>query len=81
MLQTQSVLKQFGDVCAVNGVSLTIPPGQMVGIIGRSGAGKSMFLRVLNRLIDLTQGHILFDDMDVGQLTGRTLPPGVLTAP
>ena len=73
MLQTKSVFKQFGDVCAVNGVSLTIPPGQMVGIIGRSGAGKSTFLRLLNRLIDLTRGHILFENMDVGKLTGRAL--------
>lgn len=73
MLQTIHVSKTFGDIPAVNGVSLTIPEGQMVGIIGRSGAGKSTFLRLINRLLDLTEGRITFEDADVGTLKGRAL--------
>ena len=73
MLETQGVCKKFGDIYAVHGVSLTIPAGQMVGIIGRSGAGKSTLLRLLNRLVDLTHGHITCDGIDVGSLKGRAL--------
>ena len=41
MLRLKKINKQFGNLRAVNNVSLQIPAGQMVGIIGRSGAGKS----------------------------------------
>lgn len=58
MLQVFNIVKNFGKTCAVKNVSLTIPEGQMVGIIGRSGAGKSTFLRLINRLIDPCNGQI-----------------------
>jgi phosphonate transport system ATP-binding protein len=73
MLYIEQVHKQYGDVYAVNGVSLTIPQGQMVGIIGRSGAGKTTLLRLINRLTDLTQGRIVYGDLEIGALKGRAL--------
>ena len=45
----------------------------MVGIIGRSGAGKSTFLRLMNRLIDPSQGSIHYRDVPVTALKGRQL--------
>ncbi len=48
----------------------SIPQGQMVGIIGRSGAGKSTLLRMINRLIDPSQGSIFFDGAEVSKLQG-----------
>ncbi len=65
--------KRFGETIAVDGVDLHIPAGQMVGIIGRSGAGKSTLLRLLNRLIDPSDGAISFGDTDVSGLKGRAL--------
>ena len=73
MLNLDQVHRTFGDVRAVDGVSVTIEAGQMVGIIGRSGAGKSTLLRLINRLIDLTAGRITFDGTDVGTLNGQAL--------
>ena len=73
MLHLIKVSKQFGDVVAVNDVSIEIPSGQMVGIIGRSGAGKSTLLRLLNRLIDPTGGKIIFDGTEITALKGRAL--------
>jgi phosphonate transport system ATP-binding protein len=73
MLQTESLTKKFGEVIAVNGVTLNIPQGQMVGVIGRSGAGKSTLLRLVNRLIEPTDGRILFDNTDVSRLSGKAL--------
>ena len=73
MLEIQSLEKRFGDVVAVDQVSLKIPDGQMVGIIGRSGAGKSTLLRLINRLAEPTGGQILFAGDDVSALRGREL--------
>jgi phosphonate transport system ATP-binding protein len=69
----QDVTRRFGDTTAVDRVSLEIPPGQFVGVIGRSGAGKSTLLRLINRLIDPTEGHITHGTRDVTALKGRPL--------
>ena len=50
---------------ALDGVSFEIPRGQFVAVIGLSGSGKSTLLRCINRLIEPTEGHILFDGKDV----------------
>jgi phosphonate transport system ATP-binding protein len=46
------------DVVAVDGVSLTVRPGEFVVILGRSGAGKTTFLRALNRLVEPAAGSV-----------------------
>ena len=58
MLRLERVVKSFGDQRAVDQVSLIVPPGQLLGVIGRSGAGKSTLLRMINRLVDPTAGTI-----------------------
>jgi phosphonate transport system ATP-binding protein len=68
-----NLMKRFGDVTAVDKVSLSFSQGEMVGIIGRSGAGKSTLLRLINRLIDPTNGQIMFKDTDVCTLKGKAL--------
>jgi phosphonate transport system ATP-binding protein len=73
MLQLANVTKRFGTKAAVADVSLTIADGSFVGIIGRSGAGKSTVLRMINRLIDPTEGSISFGGKDVTQLRGQAL--------
>jgi phosphonate transport system ATP-binding protein len=72
-LTLTDLTRRFGDTTAVSRVSLTIPPGQFVGVIGRSGAGKSTLLRLVNRLIDPTSGRVAFGDTDVTALRGRAL--------
>jgi phosphonate transport system ATP-binding protein len=73
MLKLDKLTRRFGENLAVNNANLEIPDGQMVGIIGRSGAGKSTLLRLLNRLIDPSEGQILYGDADIAQLKGRAL--------
>jgi phosphonate transport system ATP-binding protein len=68
VLEIRNVTRRFGKTVAVNGVALEIPQGQMVGIIGRSGAGKSTLLRMINRLIDPSQGSIFFAGTEVSGL-------------
>jgi phosphonate transport system ATP-binding protein len=73
MLLLDHVTKRFGDVTAVDRAKLDIPDGEMIGIIGRSGAGKSTLLRMINRLVDPSEGRIVHGASDVGALQGRAL--------
>ncbi|TLP44766.1 MULTISPECIES: phosphonate ABC transporter ATP-binding protein [Cohaesibacter] len=73
MLELTNVTRRFGTNTAVDSVTVTIPQGQMVGIIGRSGAGKSTLLRMINRLIDPSEGAISCDDKKVSSIKGREL--------
>ena len=73
MLVLDGVTKDFGAKRAVDGISLVIPAGQMVGVIGQSGSGKSTLLRMINRLSDPTAGGIRYGDVDVTALKGRAL--------
>ncbi|TIM06865.1 MAG: phosphonate ABC transporter ATP-binding protein [Mesorhizobium sp.] len=72
-LEIRGVTRRFGRNTAVSNVDISIPQGQMVGIIGRSGAGKSTLLRMINRLIDPSQGSIFFDGTEVSSLRGSLL--------
>jgi phosphonate transport system ATP-binding protein len=73
LLQLVDVTRRFGDKLAVGRASVDIGKGEMVGIIGRSGAGKSTLLRLVNRLIDPSEGRIVFDGIGVTALRGREL--------
>ncbi|WP_417246178.1 phosphonate ABC transporter ATP-binding protein [Celeribacter sp.] len=71
MLDVKSLTKRFGSNAAVDNVSFTIDRPMMIGIIGRSGAGKSTFLRMMNRLTDATEGALCFEGRNVPTLTGK----------
>jgi phosphonate transport system ATP-binding protein len=73
MLVVEGLTCRFGTKAAVDNASFSIAPGSFVGVIGRSGAGKSTMLRMINRLADPTSGRILFDGLDVTALRGREL--------
>src|SRR4051794_31705011 len=73
MLEFDNITRRFGERVAVSGATLAIPAGQMVGIIGRSGAGKSTLLRMVNRLIDPSEGRVLFEGHEITRLHGRAL--------
>ena len=73
MLCTEGLVKRFGSIVAVDTVTMQISAGQMVGIIGRSGAGKSTFLRLIDRLIEPTEGTIHYRDVFISALKGRQL--------
>ncbi|WP_375459530.1 phosphonate ABC transporter ATP-binding protein [uncultured Enterovirga sp.] len=73
MLVLESVSRRFGGKTAVSNVDLEIAPGSFVGVIGRSGAGKSTLLRMVNRLIDPSEGRITFEGVEVSALQGREL--------
>ncbi|MFN3955083.1 MAG: phosphonate ABC transporter ATP-binding protein [Pararhodobacter sp.] len=71
MLEVRKVTRMFGQKAAVDDISFSVQGPAFVGIIGRSGAGKSTFLRMMNRLTDATAGEILVDGRDILALKGR----------
>ncbi|HWG84645.1 MAG TPA: phosphonate ABC transporter ATP-binding protein [Deinococcales bacterium] len=74
MIEVRNLSKVFPDgTRALDDVSLTINDGEFIAIIGLSGAGKSTFLRCLNRLNDPTGGQVLIDGEDIARARGSEL--------
>ena len=72
-LRIKNLKKKFKDTVAINGVNLEIEEGKITGIIGRSGSGKSTLLRMINRLIEPTDGTIEFNDTIITDIKGKAL--------
>ncbi len=67
-LAFQQLTKSYGASDAVRGVSLEIPAGQFVALVGASGSGKSTLLKTVNRLVEPTEGRVTFEGEDVADL-------------
>lgn len=65
LITVKDLVKSYGQLHALNGVSTEIKKGEVVVIIGPSGSGKSTFLRSLNLLEVPTSGQIIFEDDDI----------------
>jgi sulfate/thiosulfate transport system ATP-binding protein len=63
-IEVQNVSKRFGTFDALNGVDLTIEPGELVALLGPSGSGKTTLLRVIAGLEAPDSGRILFNGID-----------------
>ncbi len=67
MIRLEKVTKTYGETVAVNKLSLEIEEGEVCVLIGPSGCGKTTTLRMTNRLIEPTSGHIFIDGKDTCQ--------------
>ncbi len=61
------------QVQAVNNVSLNIEKGEIFGVIGYSGAGKSTFIRLINRLEEPTNGTVSIQELDITNMSQAQL--------
>lgn len=77
LIEAVEVTKTFttaaGDLNVLKGISMSVSPGEMVGIIGASGAGKSTLLHILGALDKPTSGRILFRGKDLSQMAENDL--------
>lgn len=68
-IELQNVSFRYGTRSITDNVSLTIEPGEMVGLVGHSGSGKSTLVNLICRFHDVTEGAILIDGYDLRSLS------------
>jgi oligopeptide transport system ATP-binding protein len=74
-LEVVDLVKHFGPVKAVDGVSLTVAPGEVLGLVGESGSGKTTLGRCVTRLVPITAGDVRVNGRDIARLSRRRLRP------
>ena len=67
MIRIENLVKHFGKVAAVDGITFSAKNGAITGLLGHNGAGKSTCLRVLYGLLKADSGKVLLDEIDVLQ--------------
>ncbi len=68
LVELRNVTCGYGDTVVLRDVSLVLPRGKVVGLMGTSGGGKTTVLRLIGRQIDPMQGQVLFDGVDLATL-------------
>ena len=69
----EEILKRTGSTVGVNRASFEVEAGEIFVIMGLSGSGKSTLVRLLNRLIDPTEGHVYIDNEDLATMDKKDL--------
>lgn len=65
LIRVTNLSKSFGSVAALNGVNFSIDPGQVLGVVGQRGAGKSTLFQILSGLIQPSSGEIYWEENKV----------------
>ena len=65
MLQAKNLSRNYGVVKAVEEVSFSVEPGEVVGLLGHNGAGKSTIMKMLTGFIEPSEGEVLVDGMSI----------------
>ncbi|HUR01829.1 MAG TPA: dipeptide/oligopeptide/nickel ABC transporter ATP-binding protein, partial [Nonomuraea sp.] len=75
ILEIDNLVKHYGQVRAVDGLSLSIGQGEVLGLVGESGSGKSTVGKCVLRLTEPTSGGIRLDGRDITHLSRRAMRP------
>lgn len=73
MITIRELSKHYGNVAALQDINLQVDKGQIFGVIGKSGAGKSSLIRCMNLLERPTKGEVIISDVDLTQLSAKAL--------
>jgi len=73
MIVAKDITKSFGPLRVLKGISLSISKGEIISIVGASGAGKSTFLHILGTLDRPDSGEIIFGDQPVWRMSEKKL--------
>ncbi|MBA7524804.1 Lipoprotein-releasing system ATP-binding protein LolD [subsurface metagenome] len=73
MIKAEKITKSFGDLRVLKGINIEIKKGEIVSIVGASGAGKTTFLQILGTLDKPDSGRIIFNNIDVHGLNEKPL--------
>jgi len=72
-VKLQEITKQYHNVLALNGISLTIEKKEWIAVMGPSGSGKSTLLNILGGLDSPTAGQVIVDGEDISELSAKQL--------
>lgn len=67
MIKVENLVKKYGDLAALDGVSFEMKEGEVVGVLGPNGAGKTTLLRILVAFLELTSGKVIIDGLDISK--------------
>jgi branched-chain amino acid transport system ATP-binding protein len=82
MLRIENLYAYYDSIAALKGVSIEVPRGEIVSIIGANGAGKSTLLKAISGLIKTQQGRIVYKDNDIaGQPANKIVALGISQVP
>ena len=73
VLEVKHLKKSFGEKLILNDINFTIDAGECLGVVGRSGCGKSTMARIIARFIPADGGQIILDGADITNATGKNL--------
>jgi len=65
LIRTERLIKRFGDISAVNGISLDVARGEVLGFLGPNGAGKSTTMKMITGFLEPDEGRVLIGDTDM----------------
>jgi branched-chain amino acid transport system ATP-binding protein len=69
LLRVENISKQFGNLTAVNGVSMTVESGELRAVIGPNGAGKTTFFNMISGFLSPSSGRVVFDGKDITSIS------------
>ncbi|MHA6261303.1 ABC transporter ATP-binding protein [Sporosarcina sp. CAU 1771] len=82
MLKLSDVHASYGNVLALQGVSIEVPEGKIVSLLGANGAGKSTTLKVISRIMNTTKGEFEFDGKSMKKrLSNDIVKAGIIHCP
>ncbi len=65
LIKTERLMKRFGDITAVNGISLNVARGEVLGFLGPNGAGKSTTMKMITGFLEPDEGRVLINGLDM----------------
>jgi len=72
-IELKNVSFQYEDTQVISSISLTIPKGKTVALVGQSGSGKTTISNLIPRLYDVSKGAVMIDGVDIRSITKKTL--------
>ena len=78
MIELSGITKSFGTLQVLKGIDLLIGKGEIVSIVGPSGAGKTTLINLLMRFYDIDSGTIMISNQNLGEIARGTLRKNVV---